>query len=156
MGKMLRMLANLYGDGMKALSILAPLLSITFTLAKMLDLVSALRSIDYAWALLPITTWLFVAYVRRWQATDEQLEAPRPPAMSLATMHITEIAEYVLDHSAWGGRKRGELNLRSMVLELVPAEMRRAGKDCHVRLCVQRRLACSAGDKPAGAKVRAP
>jgi hypothetical protein len=26
--------------------------------------------------------------------------------------------------------------------------------DVHVRLCVQRRLACSAGDKPAEAKVR--
>ena len=26
----------------------------------------------------------------------------------------------------------------------------------HVRLCVQRRLACSAGDKPAGVKVRSP
>ena len=30
-----------------------------------------------------------------------------------------------------------------------------AGKP-HVRLCVQRRLACSAGDRPAGAKVRSP
>ena len=27
---------------------------------------------------------------------------------------------------------------------------------CKSRLCVQRRLACSAGDKPAGAKVRSP
>jgi len=26
----------------------------------------------------------------------------------------------------------------------------------HVRLCVQRRLACSAGNRPAGAKVRSP
>ena len=26
----------------------------------------------------------------------------------------------------------------------------------HVRLCVQRRLACSAGERPAGAKIRAP
>ena len=26
----------------------------------------------------------------------------------------------------------------------------------HVRLCVQRRLVCSAGDKPAGARVRSP
>ena len=26
----------------------------------------------------------------------------------------------------------------------------------HVRLCVQRTLACSAGDKPAGARVRRP
>lgn len=30
-----------------------------------------------------------------------------------------------------------------------------AGK-LHVRLCVQRRLACSAGDRPAGVKVRSP
>jgi len=29
-------------------------------------------------------------------------------------------------------------------------------RECHVRLCVQERLACSAGDKPAGAKVRRP
>ena len=28
--------------------------------------------------------------------------------------------------------------------------------DRHVRLCVQRRLVCSAGDKPAGARVRSP
>jgi hypothetical protein len=28
--------------------------------------------------------------------------------------------------------------------------------DLHVRLCVQQRLACSAGDKPAGATVRSP
>jgi len=29
-------------------------------------------------------------------------------------------------------------------------------RESHVRLCVQRRLACSAGDKPAGARVRGP
>src|SRR5215469_3237848 len=29
-------------------------------------------------------------------------------------------------------------------------------RECHVRLCVQRRLACSAGNRPAGAKVRSP
>ena len=28
--------------------------------------------------------------------------------------------------------------------------------DAHVRLCVQRRLACSAGERPAGARVRSP
>ena len=28
--------------------------------------------------------------------------------------------------------------------------------DPHVRLCVQRRLACSAGERPAGARVEAP
>ena len=38
--------------------------------------------------------------------------------------------------------------------------MKNIGKPCaliaHARLCVQRRLACSAGDRPAGAKVRSP
>jgi len=32
----------------------------------------------------------------------------------------------------------------------------RMRRESHVRLCVQRRLACSAGDKPAGVGVRAP
>ena len=31
----------------------------------------------------------------------------------------------------------------------------RMTRECHVRMCVQQRLACSAGDKPAGARVRA-
>ena len=35
------------------------------------------------------------------------------------------------------------------------AEERGAGNP-HATLCVQRRLACSAGDKPAGVEVRAP
>jgi len=30
------------------------------------------------------------------------------------------------------------------------------GETCYARLCVQRRLACSAGDRPAGVKVRNP
>ena len=29
-------------------------------------------------------------------------------------------------------------------------------RECQVRMCVQSRLACTAGDKPAGAKVRRP
>jgi len=29
-------------------------------------------------------------------------------------------------------------------------------REVHVRLCVQRRLACSAGDSPVGARVRSP
>jgi hypothetical protein len=32
----------------------------------------------------------------------------------------------------------------------------RMNREVHVRMCVQERLACSAGDKPAGAKVRRP
>src|SRR5260370_1159848 len=39
-----------------------------------------------------------------------------------------------------------------------PAGDDRSGmnREVHVRMCVQERLACSAGDKPAGAKVRSP
>src|ERR1039457_6300267 len=32
----------------------------------------------------------------------------------------------------------------------------RVNREVQARLCVQRRLACSAGDKPAGARVRSP
>src|ERR1700756_441751 len=32
----------------------------------------------------------------------------------------------------------------------------RVTREGHARLCVQRRLGCSAGDKPAGARVRSP
>src|ERR1022692_102597 len=32
----------------------------------------------------------------------------------------------------------------------------RVNREVQARLCVQRRLACSAGDKPAGARVRGP
>ena len=32
----------------------------------------------------------------------------------------------------------------------------RMRRESHVRLCVQSRLACSAGDRPAGEEVRAP
>jgi hypothetical protein len=32
----------------------------------------------------------------------------------------------------------------------------RISREAYVRLCVQRRLACSAGDRPAGARVRSP
>ena len=32
----------------------------------------------------------------------------------------------------------------------------RMSREVHVRLCVQERLACSAGDRPAGVEVRAP
>ena len=47
------------------------------------------------------------------------------------------------------------VRLLSVYLAVKPVGEPDAG-DRHVRLCVQRRLACSAGDKPAGVEVRAP
>src|ERR1700704_3768467 len=58
-------------------------------------------------------------------------------------------------------RKSGEAFNRNAGGSARPKQAPRAdgepdAGDRHVRLCVQRRLACSAGDKPAGAKVRRP
>jgi len=47
------------------------------------------------------------------------------------------------------------IGLLSVCLKVKPVGEPDAG-DRHVRLCVQRRLACTAGDKPAGVEVRAP
>jgi hypothetical protein len=50
MGKFGRLVRGLYDDGLKALSIFSPLLSIAFTIAKIFDAVPILRHVDYGWA----------------------------------------------------------------------------------------------------------
>jgi hypothetical protein len=66
---------------------------------------------------------------RQSQAKHEQ----RAPALSSPTMSITNIAAYLRDQSAWGWRKRGELNFRSFVQDAVPDELRRAARSGEVR-----------------------
>ena len=70
-----RLIRDLFLDGHKAIGLLAPLLSICFTVLKALDVPIAtdLRQISYAWAFLPLLLWLFIAYVRRWAAHTEML-----------------------------------------------------------------------------------
>lgn len=48
-------------------------------------------------------------------------------------MTITEIAAYLRDESAWGWKKRRELNFRVFVQDAVPDELRRAGRSGDVR-----------------------
>jgi len=67
MGKKLWAFAvDFWRDGSALLGFIAAPLSITFTLAKAFDVeaLGHLREISYAWALAPITLWIFVAYVR--------------------------------------------------------------------------------------------
>jgi hypothetical protein len=53
-------------DGFAIVSFAAPVLSISFTLSKAFDVpLAGLHQMSYAWALLPLTVWFFVAYVRR-------------------------------------------------------------------------------------------
>jgi hypothetical protein len=48
-------------------------------------------------------------------------------------MSITEIAAYLRDRSAWGWKKRRELNFRTFVQDAVPDELRRAARSGEVR-----------------------
>ncbi len=61
----LRIPADLFKDGYKLLGIFAPILSISFTVAKAAGLQLGLQHVSYAWALGPILLWVLVAYVRR-------------------------------------------------------------------------------------------
>ncbi|HEY2122575.1 MAG TPA: hypothetical protein VGH07_03195 [Chthoniobacterales bacterium] len=133
MSKIFRLLAALYTDGFKAISLFVPLLSMAFTVAKTFDAAPLLRDISYAWAFLPLTIWLLVAYIRRLLAFDEEIEAPRAPAMSLTPMNIKDIAEYLRDQSAWGWRTYRSLNFWRFVQDQVPSEMQRAGNEYQVR-----------------------
>jgi len=61
----LRIPADLFKDGYKLLGVFAPILSISFTVAKAAGLQLGLQHVSYAWALGPILLWVLVAYVRR-------------------------------------------------------------------------------------------
>jgi len=133
MSKPFGFVGGLFSDGFKALGLFSWLLSGIFTIAKIYDAVSWLRHIDYAWALLPITVWLLVAYYRRWTAYQDQVEAPRPPATSLTPISVTDIAEYILADSEWAWRKRLSLTMWGYVRDRISSEMTRAGRTGLVR-----------------------
>lgn len=63
---------DIFSDGYKLVGIVAPLLSISWTLAKFFagPKVMSIQEMSYAWALLPITIWLLIAYVRRWRKSE--------------------------------------------------------------------------------------
>ena len=68
MGKVCRFFGDMVADGYKFVSVIAPILSILFVLAKAVEwpVKETLKELSYAWALLPITIWFLIAYIRRW------------------------------------------------------------------------------------------
>ena len=82
--KIFSFFVDLVGDGYGLVSLLAPLLSIAFTVAKALDMewLGHLRELSYAWAFVPLTLWIFVAYVRR-RAADLKRNASSPAVPDL-------------------------------------------------------------------------
>jgi hypothetical protein len=72
---------NLVADGYKLVSVIAPLLSVGFTLAKLVvgdALGEWFANLSIAWGLLPLVIWLLVAYVRRHAAYMKLEEATKP------------------------------------------------------------------------------
>lgn len=69
MERFIDFLKSLFADGYKVVGISAPLLSISYTLAKALGSPALidLEDLSYVWALLPVTVWFIIAYVRRWK-----------------------------------------------------------------------------------------
>ena len=108
---------DLVGDGYKIIGIAAPILSIVFLLAKALEwpVKETLQNLSYAWALLPITVWFFIAYVRRWQHS-KSLEGNRDLQGAVDTLsdflddgntrlfnaHISNDSQHVQWCSDWG------------------------------------------------------
>ncbi len=104
----------------------------------------------------------------RWQAkgTSPQGEADSsdaPPRggtarSSVETAVMAEERRGGAIRQAWGST--GQPGGIPHDLQAVPVHRldggSRMSREVHVRLCVQKRLACSAGDRPAGVEVRAP
>lgn len=129
-----RFFAGLYRDGFGFIGLLAPVASIATTLCKWAGVtVGGLDELSWAWAFAPISVWLLVAYVRRWNAYREHVESPRPDALGLSQMPVTAIAEYLLNESRWGWQTYARLNRKNFVKDHVPAEMSRAGATHEVR-----------------------
>jgi len=79
--------------------------------------------------------FIWAAYAAsRWHLLQTEFaEDPRANALTLTPMNVTEIAEYLLNKSAWGWHNRLRLTVRRFVRDQVPREMRRAGMAREVR-----------------------
>jgi hypothetical protein len=78
---------------------------------------------------------LFVAFrLAYWHLSQTVLaENPSAPALTLSSMTVTEIAEYLRDQSIWAWRTYARLNDKIFVQDHVSVEMRRAGINGEVR-----------------------
>ena len=107
---------------------------------------SPARYTEVANRMLPVVEYqqkmLSKALVRTRRELDKlrrtQCGTPDTPALELPIMTITEIAEYLRDHSAFGMRQRAKLNFKELVERAIAWEIRRAGRDKDVRFIASR------------------
>ena len=107
MARIRKTISGAFTDGYKVVSFVAPLLSITFALLKATDpdwsMREVMRELPYAWAMLPVTGWLFVAYVGRFAAFDA-LERDARIIEQLpfyADMHPKDVVLYLCRYAKW-------------------------------------------------------
>ena len=114
MTKFFRAIANfiydLCIDGYVVVSFAAPIASLSFTLAKFLNLpLAGIHELSYAWGLLPITVWFFVAYVRRRAAKSRTAKLAKLHEFYIRANAITarndvtarNFQAYVAEADAW-------------------------------------------------------
>lgn len=69
---MLKFIRNFFNDGYKKVGLLAPGLSISYTLLKAFEVdLKGLKELSYAWALLPLLVWVLMAYISRFRSYNE-------------------------------------------------------------------------------------
>jgi glycosyltransferase involved in cell wall biosynthesis len=104
------------------------------------------RFADVANRMLPVVEgqrkMLSKALVRTRHELDKlrrtQSGEPDAPASDLPTMTVTEIAEYLRDHSTFGMRQSAKLNFKELVERAIAWELRRAGRDKDIRFVASR------------------
>lgn len=121
MGTVGRLLRDVFADGYKFVSVVAPCLSIFVALAKWQGwaiMNFRFADISYAWAFAPITVWFFIAYLRRW-SKDQKLESE-----PLSNTLMADGLSYIMNESFWGLTQQfakslvgGSAGLRDMAIK---------------------------------------
>jgi hypothetical protein len=102
-------ISDLVSDGYKIVGIAAPLLSILYTGLKFWEIdLGLLKEVSYAWALLPLTVWLLIAYSRRRSAHISLLmEATGVP---LALARLRHKGVQIRNKAKWNFNSAEEFN----------------------------------------------
>jgi hypothetical protein len=91
------------------------------------------------WSFVLVGFAMFLATAaRRRRSVQPAVATYTADPLSLPRMTITEIAERLIDDTAWGWRQRQVLTLKTFVHDAVPDELRRVAKNGEVQFIGQR------------------
>lgn len=121
MGKVWRALGNAWSfvtdlclDGYKTVSFSAPIISIAFTAAKYFEVpLNGLKDISYAWGLLPLTIWFFVAWAHRRAKSNRGRAAQQLREFYIAARPFTRVDKITNDDEFNAFKERADSWLKS-------------------------------------------